>query len=125
MSWVPNIRGAYFPDSFDFQGDPELDGEWIEGVKIQEYYIDYELVYTKINMNGTWVDVTGRIEVERPAYWPPHDQEMDAVLIWDGRDLMHEFVFDEHHRYEVAILEMPPEVLLKHSMKFGHLMSHD
>jgi hypothetical protein len=58
-------------------------------------------------MNGTWVDVTGRIEVERPTYWPPNEQPMDAVLIWDGRSLMHEYLFDEH-RYEVAILEIPP-----------------
>jgi hypothetical protein len=53
LSWVPNNRGAGFEESFDYQGDPELDGEWIEGVKIQEYYINYELAYTKINMNGT------------------------------------------------------------------------
>ena len=53
VSWVPNNRGASFEESFDYQGDPELDGEWIEGVKIQEYYINYELAYTKINMNGT------------------------------------------------------------------------
>lgn len=76
-------------------------------MKIGEYYINYELAYTKINMNGTWVDVTGRIEVERPVYWPPHEQPMDAVLIWDGRSLRHELSFDEH-RYDVAILEIPP-----------------
>ncbi|PVX23878.1 MAG: hypothetical protein CW691_09340 [Candidatus Bathyarchaeum sp.] len=107
VSWVPNNRGAGFEESFDYQGDPELDGEWIEGVKIQEYYINYELAYTKINMNGTWVDVTGRIIVERPAYWPPNEQPMDPVLIWDSRSLMHELSFDEY-RYEVAILEIPP-----------------
>jgi len=105
VSWVPNKQGAFFPDSFDYQGNPELEGEWIEGVKIQEYYINYELVYTKINMNGTWVDVTGRIKVERPAYWPPHDQQMDAVLIWDGRDLMQESGLDSHGFH---VLEIPP-----------------
>jgi hypothetical protein len=106
LSWVPNKKGLDFHDSFDYQGDPELDGEWIEGVKISEYYINYELAYTKINMNGTWVDVTGRIEVERPVNWPPREQVMDAVIIWDGRSLMHESLFDEHR--DVPILEIPP-----------------
>jgi len=105
LSWVPNNRGAGFEERFDYQGDPELDGEWIEGVKIQEYYINYELAYTKINMNGTWVDVTGRIEVERPSYWPPHEQPMDAVLIWDCRSLTQESVLDSH---EFQVLEIPP-----------------
>ncbi|MCW4015022.1 MAG: hypothetical protein NWF06_01505 [Candidatus Bathyarchaeota archaeon] len=105
VSWVPNNRGAGFEESFDYQGDPELDGEWIEGVKIQEYYINYELAYTKINMNGTWVDVTGRIEVERPAYWPPNEQPMDAVLIWDSRSLLQESALDTHG---FAVLEIPP-----------------
>jgi hypothetical protein len=105
VSWVPNIKGARFPESFDYHGDPELDGEWIEGVKIQEYYKNYELAYTKINMNGTWVDVTGRIEVERPSYWPPNEQPMDAVLIWDGRNLMQESGLDSHG---FQVLEIPP-----------------
>ena len=107
LTWVPNKQGPPDKGGFDYQGDPELEGEWIEGVQIYEHYINYELAYTNINMNGTWVDVTGRIIVERPAYWPPHEQPMDAVLIWDDRGLMHEFSFDEH-RYEVAILEIPP-----------------
>jgi hypothetical protein len=105
LSWVPNKNGPPFQDSFDYQGDPELDGEWIEGVKIQEYYINYELAYTKINMNGTWVDVTGRIIVERPAHWPPHEQSMDSVLIWDGRWLVYESTFDS---YDLPILNIPP-----------------
>jgi hypothetical protein len=105
LSWVPNNRGAVFEENFDYQGDPELEGEWIEGVKIQEYYINYELAYTKINMNGTWVDVTGRIEVERPSYWPPQEQPMDAVLIWDIRSLLQESPLDAH---SFTVLEVPP-----------------
>jgi uncharacterized protein YxeA len=105
VSWVPNIKGARFEERFDYHGDPELDGEWIEGVKIQEYYKNYELAYTKINMNGTWVDVTGRIEVERPSYWPPQEQPMDAVLIWDSRSLLQESSLDTHG---FTVLEVPP-----------------
>ena len=108
LTWVPNTQGPPNKGGFDYQGDPELEGEWIEGVQIWEYYINYELAYTQINMNGTWVDVTDRIVVERPANWPPHDQPMDAVLIWDGISLKHEFPFDEY-RYDVAILEIPPK----------------
>ena len=106
LSWVPNNIGAGFEEGFDYQGDPELEGEWIEGVKIQEYYINYELAYTKINMNGTWVDVTGRIEVERPLYWPPQEQLMDAVIIWDSRSLLQKSSFDAR---SFSVLEMPPK----------------
>ena len=83
--------------------------------QVQDYTIpeDNSGAYSRSESGRTWtakeawVDVTGRIEVERPVNWPPHEQPMDAVLIWDGRSLMHEYLFDEH-RYEVAVLEIPP-----------------
>jgi hypothetical protein len=105
ISWVPNNIGASFEERFDYQGDPDLEGEWIEGVKIQECCINGEIAYTKINMNGTWVDVTGRIEVDSPYYWPPQEPPSDEVLIWDIRSLLHESPLDNHN---FTVLEIPP-----------------
>jgi hypothetical protein len=39
---------------------------WIEGVQIADKYVGEKLTATYLNMNGTWVDVTGRITVSRP-----------------------------------------------------------
>ncbi len=36
---------------------------WIEGVQIKDTYVGGELTASSMNMNGTWVDVTGRINV--------------------------------------------------------------
>jgi len=102
LTWVPNKEG------FDYEGDPELEGEWIEGVKIHECYVNYELVYTRINMNGTWVDVTGRIVVARPSGWPHTEHVMDAVIISDIKCLIRETSFDEFG-HDIPSIQRPPK----------------
>jgi len=102
LTWVPNKVG------FDYEGDPELEGEWIEGVKIHEDYINDDLVYTRINMNGTWVDVTGRIVVTRPNNWPPTPEKvMDAVIISHVKCLVRETSFDEFG-LDIPSIQRPP-----------------
>jgi len=102
LTWVPNKVG------FDYEGDPELEGEWIEGVKIHEGYINDKLVYTRINMNGTWVDVTGRILVARPNNWPPTTKKvMDAVIISHIKSLVRETSFDEFGQ-DIPSIQRPP-----------------
>ncbi|MDG6223817.1 MAG: hypothetical protein IAX21_02595 [Candidatus Bathyarchaeota archaeon] len=101
LTWVPNKEG------FDYQGDPELEGEWIEGVNIYEHYINYKLAYTRINMNGTWVDVTGRIDVERPLYWPPTEHVMDATIISHIKSLVRETTFDTEG-LDTPMIQRPP-----------------
>jgi hypothetical protein len=39
---------------------------WMEGVQILDTYADGTLTATYMNMNGTWTDVTGRINFTRP-----------------------------------------------------------
>ena len=65
LTWVPNKEGFLGPF------EPDSEGYWMEGVQIKEEYVNYELSYTRMNMNGTWVDVTGRIEYPPLAGWPP------------------------------------------------------
>jgi len=101
LTWVPNKEG------FDYQGDPELEGEWIEGVKIHEGYVNYELVYTRMNMNGTWVDVTGRIVVARPIGWPHTKHVMDAVIISHIKSLTTETSFDDFG-HDTPMIQRPP-----------------
>jgi len=39
---------------------------WMEGVQIYDRYVNHALTATYMNMNGTWTDVTGRINFTRP-----------------------------------------------------------
>lgn len=101
LTWIPNKEG------FDYQGEPELEGEWIEGVKIHEHYVNYELAFTRMNMNGTWEDVTGRIIVARPIGWPPTEHVMDAVIISHIKSLTTETEFDEFG-HDIPMIQRPP-----------------
>lgn len=74
LTWVPNKEGFYGPF------EPDSEGCWMEGVQIYELYVNYELAYTHMNMNGTWVDVTGRINVTRPPDLPPKEPVMDGTF---------------------------------------------
>lgn len=107
LTWVPNKEGPPNKGGFDYQGDPELEGYWMEGVQIYEHYVNYELAYTLINMNGTWVDVTGRIQVTRPLYWPPTEHVMDAVIISHIKSLQRETSFDELG-HDIPSIQRPP-----------------
>jgi hypothetical protein len=80
LTWVPNKAGKYGEDGFSGPFEPDSEGCWIEGVQIYELYVNYELAYTRMNMNGTWVDVTGRIEVTRPSGWPPNEPVTDGTI---------------------------------------------
>jgi hypothetical protein len=97
LTWVPNKKG------FGYQGDPELEGHWIEGVQIYEHYINYEYAYTRMNMNGTWVDVSGRIEVEHPINWPPTNLVKDGTIFSEIKFLRGGEFFNP----EVAGLQVP------------------
>lgn len=39
---------------------------WMEGVQLYQRHVNGTVVAIYMNMNGTWTDVTGRIEVEEP-----------------------------------------------------------
>jgi len=71
LTWVPNKQGEIGVDGFLGEFEPDSDGYWMQGVQICEEYAHYQLVYSKMNMNGTWVDVTGRLEYPTKAGWPP------------------------------------------------------
>ena len=40
---------------------------WIQGVEFDDVYVNGTLTYTYMNMNGTWTDVTSRINVTHPV----------------------------------------------------------
>ena len=48
-----------------------IEGEnfWMEGVPIQEYIYNNEVVATFMYTNGTWMNVTGRVEAEEPEQY--------------------------------------------------------
>lgn len=41
---------------------------WIEGVPLKEHIVDNEVKTTIIYYNGSWIDVTGRVEVKESPY---------------------------------------------------------
>jgi len=97
LTWVPNKEGFYGPF------EPDSEGYWMEGVQIREKYVNYKFVYTHMNMNGTWVDVSGRINVTRPLGWPPTEPVTDGTFF-------SEIIFlggGEFSDKEVAGLQIP------------------
>jgi len=100
LTWVPNKEGFYGPF------EPDSEGYWMEGVQIYELYVNYELAYTHMNMNGTWVDVTGRINVTRPLGWPPTDPVTDGTIFSEIKFLRG----GEFSDHEVAGLQIPTGV---------------
>ena len=69
LTWV---NGTY--PHFDRDGNivpspfeaPWQFGYWMEGVQVFQRYVNGAIVGIYLNMNGTWIDVTGRIEVNEP-----------------------------------------------------------
>ena len=100
LTWVPNKEGFYGPF------EPDSEGYWTEGVQIYELYVNYELAYTRMNMNGTWVDVTGRIDVTRPVGWPPTEPVTDGTIFSEIKFLRGGTFFNP----EVAGLQVPTGV---------------
>jgi len=109
LTWVPNKPGKYGENGFVGPYEQDSEGCWIEGVQIYELYVNYELAYTRMNMNGTWVDVTGRIEVTRPSGWPPNEPVTDGTIFSEIKFLRG----GTFHNPEVAGLQVPVGVPLE------------
>jgi hypothetical protein len=45
----------------------DASGYWMQGVQLNDVYVNGTLTYTYMNMNGTWRDVTNQIDVTHPA----------------------------------------------------------
>ena len=79
LTWVPfpsfyAVNTTWWnknPPDADWFEDYMDEGYWMEGVQIRDKYVGGTLTNTYINMNGTWVDVTGRIDVDRPDGMDP------------------------------------------------------
>jgi hypothetical protein len=54
-------HGNMHPPFFGSPDDPKY---WIEGVELKRLYVNGSLYEVYMNMNGTWTDVTGRIELD-------------------------------------------------------------
>ncbi|MDG6221779.1 MAG: hypothetical protein IAX21_06455 [Candidatus Bathyarchaeota archaeon] len=69
LTWV---NGTYPHFDRDGNMEPSLfeipwqTGYWMEGVQLCQRHVGGTVVATYLNMNGTWTDVTGRIEIEDP-----------------------------------------------------------
>lgn len=68
LTWVPHnsfwINCSTLIYGEDMWGEGLIKGEgyWMEGVQLKDRAVGGNLTNMYINMNGTWVDVTGRIE---------------------------------------------------------------
>jgi len=76
VTWIP---GTDYPDNLirivtpshstettipTLSADAAEEGTWIEGVPIAEYYNSTALISTSLYINGSWVDVTGRVRAD-------------------------------------------------------------
>jgi hypothetical protein len=76
ITWIPdtdypfNLIRIVTPSHSTATTIPELpanateEGTWIEGVPIAEYYNSTAMTSTSIYINGSWVDVTGRVRAD-------------------------------------------------------------
>ncbi len=76
ITWIPgtdypfNLMRIITPSHSTATAIPELpanatvEGTWIEGVPIAEYYSSTAMTSTSIYINGSWVDVTGRVRAD-------------------------------------------------------------
>jgi hypothetical protein len=76
ITWIPgtdypfNLMRIITPSHSTAASIPELpanateEGTWIEGVPIAEYYSSTAMISTSIYINGSWVDVTGRVRAD-------------------------------------------------------------
>lgn len=58
--WYNLTKASY---QYCFNDTTSTEYYWMEGVQLSDTYVNGELTVTSMNMNGTWVDVTGRIDV--------------------------------------------------------------
>ncbi|XES78298.1 MAG: hypothetical protein ACBZ72_05340 [Candidatus Bathyarchaeia archaeon] len=79
VTWIPNSGNVPTAPHPDIPGYPEYpssvpwgiesdaafpdEGYWREGVETSDTYVNGTLAYTYMYINGTWVDVTDRVEV--------------------------------------------------------------
>ncbi len=56
---------------------------WLEGVPLHEYIYDNEIVATLIYTNGSWTDVTGRVEVIEKPYVSVTNSLVHQMLNFD------------------------------------------
>lgn len=97
-TWIPgtdypfNLIRIVTPDHSTANSVPELsanaaeEGTWIEGVPIAEYYNSTALTSTSIYINGSWVDVTGRVRAdpEQPTVMASNTL-VDQILPFSGQ----------------------------------------
>lgn len=57
---------------------------WIEGIPLKEYIADHEVKATIIYHNGTWIDVTERIELEERPFVFANDLLMQVQTSFHG-----------------------------------------
>jgi hypothetical protein len=84
--WYNLTRVDVGAPSFDENGSmywvpmPSDQIYWMEGVQIFDKYVEGTLTNTYLNMNGTWVDVTGKIVVDRPKQ-ESSSYSADSVIV--------------------------------------------
>ncbi len=68
---------------------------WMQGVQLDDVFVNGTLTFTYINMNGTWTDVTGQINVTHPA---PINSFANSSTI--GSTIVQEhYVFEPQHQH--------------------------
>ena len=64
-------------------GSSSVPDHWIQGVVLDDVYVNGTLTYTYMNMNGTWTDVTSQITVTHPAPINPfaNDSSVGSTVV--------------------------------------------
>lgn len=74
-----DMDGNMQPSPFEL---PNQTGYWMEGVQLYQRQVNGTVVGIYMNMNGTWTDVTDRIEVEEPEPGHGYSCENNIMSQW-------------------------------------------
>ena len=82
LTWV-NGSSLYFDENDKLiQTQFKLaDPYWMQGVQIFDKYVNGNVTSTYLNMNGTWTNVTGHIEVARPPLGSAYSSAGTTIVV--------------------------------------------
>jgi len=87
-SWPVIDENGKIVSSTDSPGVPS---HWIQGVLLDDVYVNGTLTYTYMNLNGTWTDVTNQINVTHPSQQNPF---ANAGTVGNSTIVQEHYVFE-------------------------------
>ncbi len=82
LTWV-NVPSPSFDENGKLVQGPFklIEPYWMQGVQVFDKYVNGNVTATYLNMNGTWTNVTGHIEVARPPSGSSYSSAGTTIVV--------------------------------------------